>query len=520
METLADSLDMDTLGQLQERFAAVAQVPVRILTPEGVALTSDEPPDNEPPATAEGDVPIVVGGKQVAIIRADRSARPECISPEWLDEILHLMADVTAHLATRQGQLRSRVDELATLYRLTAEFTDQRDLQALLDAVARTVVNVLHAKACSIRLLDADRSELVVKAIADLSPEYLDKGPILLSKSVIDQEAFETGRPVYIADEQTDPRVLYSAEAAREGIVSALCAPLMYKGRPEGAIRVYKATKHEFDWFETSLLQAIAAQAAAAIVNARLYQEAVNLANTKRQLRLAAVVQRRMIPAQPPSLDGLDIAAEYVPCFELGGDFYDFLPLPNDNLGLGVCDVVGKGVRASLLMASIRASLRAHADNVYAMSEVMAKVNRDLCADSLSSDFATLFYAVIDARTRRLTYANAGHVHPLLVRDGQVCHLDTGGGVLGIDADAAWEHDSFALKAGDVVLACSDGLTEAMDFRDEQFGTERFEQASLRAVDQQDTADAIIKHVLWEMHRFSGLQESCDDLTLVAVKVI
>jgi phosphoserine phosphatase RsbU/P len=237
-------------------------------------------------------------------------------------------------------------------------------------------------------------------------------------------------------------------------------------------------------------------------------------------LRLASVVQRRMIPAQPPSLPGLDIAAEYVPCFELGGDFYDFLPLPNDNLGLGVCDVVGKGVRASLLMASIRASLRAHADNVYAMSEVMAKVNRDLCADSLSSDFATLFYAVIDARTRRMTYANAGHVYPLLVRDGQVCPLDTGGGVLGIDASAAWEHDSFVLQAGDVVLACSDGLTEAMDFHDEQFGTERFEQSSLRAVAEQDTADAILKHVLWEMHRFSGLHESCDDLTLVAVKVL
>ena len=514
MTELLENIDRDTLQQIQDGFAAVAGVAIRILSPDGEPLTGASPAAAAQPGdAAEGDVPVVVNGRPVALLRADRAA-------EAPGGILNLMAGVIARLARRQKQLRSRVEELATLYRLAAEFNEQRDIQALLNVVAETVVAVLGAKACSIRLLSEDHSELLVKAIAGLSPEYLNKGPILLSASLIDQEVFRTGKAVYIADQRSDPRVLYPAEAAQEGIVSALCAPMSYKGRPEGAIRVYMPSVHEFDWFEVSLLQAIAAEAAGAIVNARLYQQALSLASTKRQLRLAAAVQQRMIPAGPPEPEGFEIIAEYVPCFELAGDFYDFLPLPEDNLGLAVCDVVGKGVRASLLMASIRASLRAHAANVYAMDEVMRKVNRDLCADTLSSDFATLFYGVIDTHRRLLTYANAGHVPPLLIRDGVSEQLCSGGGVLGVDPDGQWDHDVVELAGGDVLLICTDGLTEAMNFGDEYFGIERVERAAVAAVARERSAKGIAAEILWEMRRFIGLQDACDDLTLIVIRVL
>ena len=226
-----------------------------------------------------------------------------------------------------------------------------------------------------------------------------------------------------------------------------------------------------------------------------------------------------MIPAEPPEYPGLDIATIYVPCFQLGGDFYDFLDLPPNNMGLAVCDVVGKGVRASLLMASIRASLRAHAANVYDMSHVLAKVNRDLCADTLLADFATLFYGVIEVNTLRFTYANAGHMPPMLFRGGKVCHLRTGGGVLGIDPEKHWRHEVMTFNKGDVLLAFTDGLVEAMNFQDEQFGLRRIEAAALTAIGQDCSADAIAKHVLWEMRRFAGLQKRMDDITIVAIKV-
>jgi serine phosphatase RsbU (regulator of sigma subunit) len=434
--------------------------------------------------------------------------------------MLCLMANVVGGMCERESQLRSRMDELGTLYNLTAEFAGGRSLQEVLDVVARTVVKVLGAKACSIRLLSPDKEELVIKAVVNLSDEYLKKGAILLSESLIDREALAANKPVYIADERSDPRVLYPAEARREGIVSALCAPMVYHGEPEGIIRVYTDRPYEFDWFEASLMQAIAAQAAAAVVNARLNQEAIELATMRRHLAMAAEVQRRMIPKEPPKPKGFDLGAVYIPCYELGGDFYDFIDLPEDNFGVAVCDVVGKGVRASLLMSSVRASLRGHAVNVYEMSLVLDKVNRDLCADSLVSDFATMCYGVLDVDDRRFTYANAGHAPPMLVRDGKLMQMEGGGCLLGVDPSAHYEHQLLMFQPGDVVLMYTDGLTDAMNFEEECFGRQRIEESLLEAVGQGFTAEQIVKHVVWNMRKFAGLTPRFDDTTLVAIRAL
>jgi len=544
MAKLTDYIDPATLQQLQDAFSRVAGTSLRVLDGDGEPVAEPSPahePAEQTSAVGRFFSEGIFGGKtteaksagassgppveaailvghaavgRVAAPKAGRTPKPA------LEATVRLAANVFGRLCDRERQLHTRVEELATLYHLAEEFAAQADLQTVLDRVAQTVVQVLQAKACSIRLLSDNREELRVKAVAGFSAEYLGKGPILLTESQIDQEVLAAGKPFYVPDERTDPRVLYPAEARREGLVSALCAPLLYRGRAEGIIHVYTGEVHVFDWFEVSLLEAIAAQAAAAIVSARLHDEAVRGAEMQRQLRLAGEVQRRMIPPEGPRVPGFDIAATYVPCFELGGDFYDFIDLPPDNLGVAVCDVVGKGVRASLLMATIRASLRAHAKNVYSMSTVLAEVNANLCADTLTSDFATLFYGVIDYRQRRITYANAGHTPPLLFRGGEVCHLTTGGGVLGIDPDARFRHENFILEPGDVILACTDGLVEAMNFDDEAFGRERTEAAALAAIEAGRTADGIVKHVLWEMRRFAGLQTRFDDLTIIAVKVL
>ena len=524
---LTDYLKLPDLRQLQATFRAAAGVDLQVWCADGGLVRAPDAagpaPAWAPPTASDGQcdgpaaqAPIVIDGQVSGCV----CLPPGTQADDRTTGLLHLMADVVARLCEQQSLLRTRVAELGTLYRLTSEFTGQRDLQCLLDMVAATVVSTANVKACSIRLLNEDRSELLIRAVANLSTRYLNKGPILLSHSKIDREVLDTGRAVYIADERTDPRVLYSEEARQEGIVSALCAPMIYKGRTEGVLRVYTAQRHEFDWFEQSLIQAIAANAAAAIVNARLYQEAVRGATIQRQLRLAGEVQRRMIPAEGPNVPGFDIAAVYVPCFELGGDFYDFIRLGRDNIGIAVCDVVGKGVRASLLMASLRAALRAHATSVYDLSEILANLNADMCAISMPGDFATLFYGVLDVRARRLTYANAGHPPPLLVRDGQIRELAAGGGVIGIDDQARFPHDVVDCHSGDVIFAFTDGLNEALNFDDEAFGRRRIERALLAATDNNNDAANTAGQVLWEMRRFTGLQERLDDLTIVTIKVL
>ncbi len=520
---LTDYLDIATLQQLQDSFSAVAQGTIRVVGKDGAPLTKTK--DAYVPEDAEAgyqrcEVPVVIGGEVLGSLELHVSDEEgKAGDPRRGSDFLSLMGSVISRLWDREKELHARVDELGVLYRLSAEFSSQRDLQSVLDLVAKTVVEVLKARGCSIRLLSEDGTELVVKAVANLSREYLNKGPILLSESKIDREVISTEQMVYIPDERTDPRVLYPTEARREGIVSALCAPLIYKGRPEGVIRVYMSELHEFDWFEGSLLHAVAVEAATGIVNARLFAEAERSANMKRALQMAAEVQRRMIPAHPPEIPGLQVGAMYVPTFELGGDFYDFIDLPPDNVGIAVCDVAGKGVRASLLMASIRAALRAHAVNIYGMSEVLRRVNRDLCAATLSSDFATLFYSVLDADTHRFTYSNAGHPPPILFRGDEVRRLTAGGGLIGVDPDMSWSYDSFTLEKSDVIFMYTDGLTEAMNFDAEMFGQQRVVQSASFAIREDFSAEAIAKHVLWEMRKFAGLQTRLDDVTLVTIKM-
>lgn len=153
------------------------------------------------------------------------------------------------------------------------------------------------------------------------------------------------------------------------------------------------------------------------------------------------------------------------------------------------------------------------------LCQVVRNVNKDLCADTDENDFATLFYGVINNDTREFAYVSAGHMPSLLVRDGRVTYLTVGGGIVGIDPQMDWQSDTIVLQSGDVVVMFSDGLTDAMNFDDETFGKDRVEQAVLVATERGRDADGIVKHILWEMRRFVGLQTQCDDLTIVSMKV-
>jgi sigma-B regulation protein RsbU (phosphoserine phosphatase) len=222
-----------------------------------------------------------------------------------------------------------------------------------------------------------------------------------------------------------------------------------------------------------------------------------------------------MIPHAAPTLPGVDLAAEYVPCYTLGGDFYDLLPLPDDNLGLVVADVSGKGVPASLIMASVRAALRATVDNVYYLYEVMRRVNGMLCRDTRPEEFVTLFYGVLDARNRRLTYCNAGHPPGLLRRGNQLIELASDNMVLGVDPNEQYRQSVIDLKAGDALLLYTDGLTDAANFKNERYGRQRL----LEAYKDEGRAATIAQAILWDMRRFVGLNKPTDDVTMIVTRM-
>jgi sigma-B regulation protein RsbU (phosphoserine phosphatase) len=374
----------------------------------------------------------------------------------------------------------------------------------------------METKAASIRLIDVEKDELVIKAVYNLSSEYLNKGTIHLSKAQIDRIALSAEGFEYVADMGTDPRVQYPQESVREGIVSMLSAGMRYKGKPIGVLRVYTEKQQAFSPLKIDLLKAVAAQAAAAIENARLLRESVQAAALEKQLQMAADVQQRMIPQSPPQLPGVDLASVYVPCFELGGDFFDFIPFADENLGIAIADVAGKGVPASLIMASVRAFLRAQVDNVYYLYEVVRRINLMLCRDTKLGEFVTLFYGVLDAKNLRFTYTNAGHIPALVLREGKVIELAGDNMVLGVNPDEPYKQFLMDLKKGDLLLFYTDGLTDAANFEGARFGRQRVIEAFQKGG---DTADIVAQNILWELRKFVGMAKRIDDVTMIVARI-
>jgi serine phosphatase RsbU (regulator of sigma subunit) len=446
-----------------------------------------------------------------AVLLNQSGSRPAAI------QFLYLLANAIARLCYQEYQLHQRINELSGVYSVTAILSESRDLRRMLQRTAQIVAEVMGVKASSIRLISREDDELVTSAVYNLSDEYMNKGPMLLSRAIVDRTALSSKGYEYVANMANDPRVLFPQEAVREGIVSTLAVGMRYKGKPVGVLRVYTAQQQTFPQQRIDLMKAIAAQAAAAIENTRLVTETQQAEALEKQVRMAADVQQRMLPHEPPILPNVELASVYVPCYELGGDFYDFIPLPDDNVGLVVADVSGKGVPASLIMASVRAFLRAEVDNVYYLYEIMRRINLMLCRDTKPSEFVTCFYGVLNTRTRRLTYCNAGHPPALLLRGQTLIELQGENTVLGVDPDEDWKQSIVDLKKDDLLLMHTDGLPDAMNFQKETFGRHRVLEAFRKGGHK--TADLAVQNLLWEMRRFVGLTKRSDDVTMIAARM-
>ncbi len=535
--SLLDFLDRQTLQEMQDSFVTLTGLNVTIRDDSGRPLT--QPTDLAQrrasdellakllaPAEMTGDssaAPILLEGESLGSITIEPVDDPQtAASPELpavsaaAIQFLQLLATGIARLCAQELHLMQRVEELTALYRLSRVLAAHRDLQQVLDTAAREAAGVMNVTAVSIRLIDENSQTLVPRAAYNLSEAYLRESLTMLPADCALFKEAMAGKVVTIADLANDNCVTDPGAARREGLVSLLCVGLVFQGKPLGVLQLFTAERHEFSKFEIDLTKAMARLLAAAIESSHLEEVRERNRFTQRQLDMAADVQRRMLPGSMPNFPPFDIAARYVPTLELCGDFYDFINLEG-HMGIAIGDVVGKGVAASLLMASVRASLRAYAQDVYDIDEIIARVNAAMVRDTLDSEFATLFYGVLDPNRLRMTYCNAGHNPPLVLRNGEIIYLTTGGMIVGVDPHHEYTKGIVDLKRGDIVLLHTDGLADAMNFNNERFGKHRIEKA-LRDTIHMDARSAA-NHILWEMRRFTGLNKANDDTTLVVIRV-
>lgn len=449
------------------------------------------------------------------------------------DSLVVALERLAAHVAEScesRSILARRIDELDALFRLTAKLAEANDLDDMLAVTLEIAMDLLEADAGSLDLIDREKNALDLKVSTGLSQEWLAQTAPLNTFGHI-RDAALAGDVVRVPDMTAEPRIKDHNLIRREGLISAITTGMLHHGRAIGLIRLYTRKPRRYSDAEAELLRALSEQAATAVANARLQAFREENTRIQSQVRLAAQVQQRMLPTSFPNTPRFEMAARYWPSFELGGDFYDFFTLDNKHLAITVGDVVGKGVAAALLMAAVRASLRAHAQDINDLDEVLSRVNAALCADTLVSEFATMWFGVADPDELRLTYCGAGHEWPILYRpplgdrktsDADLIRLTADGMALGIDPQQRYPMGIFHLKPGDMIIAFTDGLTDAANFESKRFGGTRLRNTlvDLFAAEPQAPAARVVDHVFWTLRQFTGLAKRTDDITLIAVKVL
>ncbi|MGB4783901.1 MAG: SpoIIE family protein phosphatase, partial [Candidatus Acidiferrum sp.] len=299
-----------------------------------------------------------------------------------------------------------------------------------------------------------------------------------------------------------------------EGLLFHATVPLMVQKRPVGLINIATEQWEFLSPADLQFLSAAGSQVAVALERARLH----DLAETQRtrqekELEMARVVQKSLLPTQLPSILGFTLAADWRPAREVAGDFYDFFSLPDGRWGMVLADVSGKGAPAALYMAMARSLIRSEAGRYGNPSAVLTEVNRRLLAESCNEMFVTVFYAIVDPVLRSLTYANAGHDPPFLRHaSGGVERLAYGGLIMGPFEALALSDETLNLESGDTLVAYTDGLTDSVNHQDEAWGHTRLADAINSAP---AAAQDILTHILKDLAAFAGPVPQPDDITLL-----
>ena len=407
---------------------------------------------------------------------------------------------------------------LNALLRVSKALATGIRLDDLLRVIVEEAAEVLDADRATLFLYDESRSELWSKTTQRLEIEEI-RVPLGVGIAGI---VAKTRMPINISDTYADTR--FNPNFDKETgyhTRSMLCMPLIGNGdRLIGVIQVLnKINRDRFNDADESLLGGLSAHITVALERARLIQAYVEKERMEESLKLAHEIQMSMVPKVfPPFPDRseFDIFAAMVPAKEVGGDLYDFFFIDSDHLYFAVGDVSGKGVPASLLMAVTKTLFKAAAVNGGSPTEILSRLNTEICLNNESGMFVTLICGVLDVRTGRIDYGNAGHNLPYVLSNGTLATLPNHGGmILGVSEAAEFVAGELRLKPGDQLVLYTDGVTEAMD-KDDQFFAEGRLETTLQAMKGRRGKE-VVEGVVKAVQHFSNGAPQSDDITLLVL---
>ncbi len=417
------------------------------------------------------------------------------------------MAIESAQLAVAQ---REEAWVSTALLQVAETLSTLTSLEEIESGIVRLTPLLVGVEVCVLLLSDPAREAYVIGQAFGLPPEVQTALPALH----IPWDEWPLGE-----EDQSAARTPPDGLMAALQLQSPIALPMRARGDVIGLLLVDRgADDLLINQRRLNILSGIAGQTAVAIENVKLVSELATRQLLEKELDVAREIQTSFLPEQCPSVPGWQIAAYWQSARRVGGDFYDFMPLANGNLGMAVADVADKGVPAALFMALSRTLVRATAMSGRAPSDALRRTNELILSDARSDLFVTVFYCVLDPRRATLTYSNAGHNPPiwLRARSGRAYHLNLPGIALGVVPDVTLREETIALSPGDVVALYTDGVTEALNANEEEFGTGRLEQIIREHVhgSAQDIVDAIQRAVA----DFVGNEAPFDDVTLVVLK--
>ena len=448
---------------------------------------------------------IVVDG---IIVRSDRSQTAFHSGLQFSDRDAPLVGRIVSTLADRD-----ELERLRTLVEASKLINSSIEPDTLFAAILTVARKELHVERGTLYFVDDQKREIWTKIAGELANEIrlpIGKGlagtVAATGEAVILHDAYQDSR----FDRSLDQRTGYRTR-------SMLCVPIKNRGeRVVGVLQLLNKTNGSFGSRDLEFLNGISDHMAIAMENATLHMELLEKQRMEQELALGREIQSRLLPSAPVDVRGVELAALSLPCYEVGGDYFDFLELPDGDLGLAIGDVSGKGVSAALIMSSVQAALRVAAPIEDDLARLVARLNALIFRSARGRKYATFFFGRYSPSTGMLRYVNAGHNPPYIVSAERLTEIGSTGRPIGLLPESSYTEGTIELPHGSTLFLYTDGLNEAADPDEAEFGNE--ELRALFLAQGNAPTNEIPSRVLDAVTAFERGAKATDDKTIVVMR--
>jgi len=456
-------------------------------------------------------VPIIYSKNYLAVLCFGRKLGSPLISDEE-EQYLNLIIGITitalqnAHshksLLGEKLKVEARNQLLTTIFEITKDFSTFLSREQIIKMLGLHLMGQLMVSRFAVYLINDGSNQIIFNRFSAEPDSEIFGHLMTVDKACLVQEGMCDDKPYQFFLE----------------IGVKLVVPMISQGNVRGFLVVGpKMNKEEFSEDNVQFLEALASIAIASLESERLVKEEISRKLYESELQMALEIQNNLLPKEIPVLDNFELMGVTHPSRHVGGDYFDYIRLNEEELLIAIADVSGKGMPASLIMANVQAALRIIAPLTDSIKEIVLRINSLICENTSSDKFVTFFCSILNTRTGHLRYVNAGHNPPILLKGNETIWLDRGGLIIGfLPEPMEYEEGSVDLSAGDVIAFYTDGVTEAMDINESYYGTEKLQE--LVATHKHDSAGDILESIIMSVRDYSSGTSQTDDITAIVLK--